>query len=150
MQFGRLLLSSALVAATSVSCVAKTRHHHTGPLQKLHLRHSRPLGQRSIDDERATQIQTALIKSGYLTGHASGHWDDATETAMKKYQGDNGWQTKLTPDSRAIIKLGLGPAQDSAHATPATVPAAATTTPAANSTSPAIATTATDGADFLQ
>jgi hypothetical protein len=30
---------------------------------------------------------------------------------MLKYQADHGWQTKLTPDSRAIIKLGLGPTQ---------------------------------------
>ena len=29
--------------------------------------------------------------------------------AMQKMQGDNGWQTKITPDSRALIKLGLGP-----------------------------------------
>jgi len=28
---------------------------------------------------------------------------------MQKYQADNGWQTKLMPDSRAIKKLGLGP-----------------------------------------
>jgi hypothetical protein len=28
---------------------------------------------------------------------------------MGKLQGDNGWQTKLVPDSRALIKLGLGP-----------------------------------------
>ena len=47
--------------------------------------------------------------AGYLPGEASGHWDDATEAAMQKFQLDNGWQTKLIPDSRAIIKLGLGP-----------------------------------------
>jgi hypothetical protein len=28
---------------------------------------------------------------------------------MVKYQNDNGWQSKVTPDSRALIKLGLGP-----------------------------------------
>jgi hypothetical protein len=28
---------------------------------------------------------------------------------MTKVQSDNGWQTKLVPDSRALIKLGLGP-----------------------------------------
>jgi hypothetical protein len=28
---------------------------------------------------------------------------------MQKYQADNGWQTKLMPDSRALLKLGLGP-----------------------------------------
>ena len=59
--------------------------------------------------ERATQIQTALIKQGYLTGEPTGRWDDQTVSAMQKLQGDNGWQTKITPDSRALIKLGLGP-----------------------------------------
>jgi hypothetical protein len=28
---------------------------------------------------------------------------------MQKVQSDNGWQTRITPDSRALIKLGLGP-----------------------------------------
>jgi hypothetical protein len=28
---------------------------------------------------------------------------------MQKYQADHGWQTKLMPDSRALLKLGLGP-----------------------------------------
>jgi len=28
---------------------------------------------------------------------------------MERYQSDNGWQTKVVPDSRALIKLGLGP-----------------------------------------
>ena len=31
---------------------------------------------------------------------------------MQRYQSDHGWQTKLIPDSRAIIKLGLGPHTD--------------------------------------
>ena len=62
----------------------------------------------SIDPERATQIQNALIKAGYMTGTPSGTWDAPTQAAMEKLQSDNGWQTKLVPDSRAIIKLGLG------------------------------------------
>ena len=61
--------------------------------------------------DRATQIQSALIKAGYLTGEPSGSWDSESVAAMQKLQGDNGWQTKLTPDSRALIKLGLGPQQ---------------------------------------
>ena len=48
------------------------------------------------------------MKAGYLQ-EVTGHWDSASEAAMQKMQGDNGWQTKLTPDSRALIKLGLGP-----------------------------------------
>jgi len=66
--------------------------------------------QRSIDDERATEIQAALIKAGYLSGSPTGHWDGASIAAMTKMQAANGWQTKLVPDSRALIKLGLGPA----------------------------------------
>ncbi len=71
-----------------------------------------PKGQRQIDPERASEIQTALIREKYMTGTPSGQWDADTETAMLKYQADHGWQTKLTPDSRALISLGLGPAQD--------------------------------------
>jgi hypothetical protein len=66
-------------------------------------------GQRGIDPDRAREIQTALVREHYLTGTPSGQWDADTEAAMQKYQADHGWQTKLTPDSRAIIMLGLGP-----------------------------------------
>lgn len=76
--------------------------------------------QRAMDDSRATQIQTALVKAGYLK-EASGHWDSESQAAMQKLQGDNGWQTKLVPDSRALIKLGLGP---TSQTTPSTVPVA--------------------------
>jgi hypothetical protein len=69
---------------------------------------ARPSG---IDSERATQIQSALIKQGYLTGQPSGTWDASTVAAMQKLQSDNGWQTKITPDARGLIKLGLGPQQ---------------------------------------
>ncbi len=62
-----------------------------------------------MTSERATEIQTALIQRGYLTGEATGTWDTASHDAMQKLQSDNGWQTKLVPDSRALIKLGLGP-----------------------------------------
>jgi peptidoglycan hydrolase-like protein with peptidoglycan-binding domain len=73
---------------------------------------SRVRGQRTIDSDRATEIQTVLIQKKYLTGSPSGQWDSQTQEAMRKYQSDNGWQTKLTPDSRALISLGLGPKQN--------------------------------------
>jgi len=66
-------------------------------------------GQQAINSERATQIQQALIREKYLTGEPTGSWDASTQAALVKYQGDNGWQTKVVPDSRALIKLGLGP-----------------------------------------
>jgi len=69
-------------------------------------------GQRQIDPERAREIQTALIREHYLSGEPSGQWDAESQAAMSKFQADQGWQTKLTPDSRALIKLGLGPNQE--------------------------------------
>ena len=66
-------------------------------------------GQQKIDASRATQIQQALIREKYLTGEPTGSWDARTQAALVKYQADNGWQSKVVPDSRALIKLGLGP-----------------------------------------
>ena len=66
-------------------------------------------GQQAISSERVTEIQQALIRQHYLNKEADGHWDGETEAAMQKFQADQGWQTKLMPDSRALMKLGLGP-----------------------------------------
>ncbi len=68
-------------------------------------------GQQSIDPARTIQIQQALIRQHYLNGEATGEWDQATRDALIKFQDDNHWQTKIVPDSRALIKLGLGPSQ---------------------------------------
>ena len=91
---------------------------------------SKKRGQQAIDSGRARQIQTALIREHYMQGEPSGSWDSATQTAMKRYQADQGWQSKQIPDSRALIKLGLGPSHDhllnpeSAMTMPTTPPAA--------------------------
>jgi peptidoglycan hydrolase-like protein with peptidoglycan-binding domain len=69
----------------------------------------RSRGQQAIDSERVIQIQQALIREHYMTGDATGNWDSSTIAAMQKFQADQGWQTKLMPDSRALKKLGLGP-----------------------------------------
>jgi hypothetical protein len=85
----------------------RTRHHRGS----VH-RRTASLGQRTMDSQRAMEIQQALIQAHYLTGSPTGEWDPATQAAMVKYQADNGWQAKIAPDSRALIKLGLGPKQD--------------------------------------
>jgi hypothetical protein len=128
MRFAQLVLCSGLVLATAMPAVAVVHarrgptSHHTLFHTRGHGKHTRAavktIGQRSIDDGRATQIQSALVKSGYLS-NPSGHWDSSTSAAMEKYQGDNGWQTKLVPDSRAIIKLGLGPDRNADRASAA-------------------------------
>jgi len=65
-----------------------------------------------IDSERARQIQEALVRQHYLSGEPTGKWDANTEDALRRYQVDHGWQDKTVPDSRALIKLGLGPNHD--------------------------------------
>ncbi len=69
-------------------------------------------GQQGIESDRAREIQSALIREHYMDGEPSGVFDDRTKQALMKYQQDNGWQNKVVPDSRALIKLGLGPSKD--------------------------------------
>jgi hypothetical protein len=102
----------------------------------------RPRGQQKIDSERAQAIQEALIREHYLTGEATGTWNQASEDAMRRYQADHGWQSKTVPDSRALIKLGLGPSHDhllnpeSAMTTAPDGPRAASLHPASHSSDP--------------
>ena len=111
------LLASGLSSATDSKPSPKpTSHssvtHSQGSKKSKRSRksaHRRPRGQQKIDAKRTTQIQEALIREHYLDGKPTGVWNDATEKAMQRYQADNNWQSKTTPDSRALIKLGLGP-----------------------------------------
>ncbi len=113
-----LLLLAGLASATthkkSSHSPSKTKHSskHSSKKHGKSSKSKRVRGQRSIDEQRAQQIQTALIREHYLDGEASGQWDQRTKDAMQKYQAANGWQTKVVPDSRALIKLGLGPSQE--------------------------------------
>jgi putative peptidoglycan binding protein len=114
----------------------------------------RARGQQKIDSERAQAIQEALIREHYLSGQATGTWNQASEEAMRRYQADHGWQSKEVPDSRALIKLGLGPSKDhllnpeSAMTTvpdpPRAEPVPTTSHSAAPGTAPAPASTQSD------
>jgi len=128
-----VVLFTALAASLAY---ANTTHPVSGSHSKHHARKkaaSKLRGQQGIDPVRVTEIQQALIREHYLTGEATGKWDETTKSAMQKYQADQGWQTKLMPDARALKKLGLGPdysnainAKNSAFAPP---PSAGTTSP---------------------
>ncbi len=124
-QFGSVfclsLLLAGAAAATTSTATSKPKPKHT-QTSKTHTsassakHHSKTTktaakshGQRGISEERTREIQTALIRDHYLSGEPTGTWDQSTKEALTKYQADNGWQTKITPDSRALIKLGLGP-----------------------------------------
>ena len=105
-------LCSAEVSKSTSQKTASTSVHSSKHTHKKSRRTARRRGQQKIDAQRATQIQQALIREHYMSGKPSGVWDSATQAAMQKYQADSGWQAKTTPDSRALIKLGLGPDQE--------------------------------------
>ncbi len=98
--------ASATKSATATH-TASSAHHSSRKKKSFRVR-----GQKKIDADRARTIQEALIREHYLTGEPTGTWNQASEDAMRRYQGDHGWQTKEVPDSRALISLGLGPSKD--------------------------------------
>lgn len=93
-------------SATSASSRSTSRKSSRGKKSK------RVRGQQIIDPNRAQAIQEALIREHYLSGEPTGTWNADSEAAMRRFQADNGWQSKTVPDSRALIKLGLGPSKD--------------------------------------
>lgn len=108
--------ASAHTARSKHVHVASTHHHSfrhhlskRDSSKRAQKTASRSRGQQTIAADRATAIQDALIRTHYLSGEPTGVWDQASKDAMLRYQAANGWQTKVVPDSRALIKLGLGP-----------------------------------------
>jgi hypothetical protein len=99
--------TSAHTSAHTSAQKSKNSHGKKGSKQIAKKR-----GQQAIDSDRAREIQTALIREHYMQGEPTAAWDSATQAAMQRYQADQGWQSKTTPDSRALIKLGLGPSHD--------------------------------------
>jgi hypothetical protein len=113
MRFGSTVVISAFVLTSAFPALASPRTRRGPTSQHFSSKRGhpapKPAAVRGIDTDRTTQIQTALISKGYLAGAPTGTWSPETQEALKKLQSDNGWQTKFVPDSRAIIKLGLGP-----------------------------------------
>ena len=129
----KLLILSTLFALCAGYAPAAPQKA-TGKAAKHGHRHKRKAswkkkGQQAIKSDRAMEIQQALVREHYLSGEPTGIWDTRTQAALVKFQADNGWQTKVVPDSRALIKLGLGPDYSSKtllNPPPASSPAAPT------------------------
>lgn len=105
------VLCSPVFATTTTHKPTSSRRASTSghSARRSKSRSHRLHGQQAIESSRVVEIQKALIREHYLDGEANGNWDATTQAAMQKYQSDQGWQTKLLPDSRALKKLGLGP-----------------------------------------
>jgi hypothetical protein len=108
------LYAGAAFSSTIAPASGSARKHVTSGKQARSKKASRrsswkSRGQQAIDKARAREIQQALIRENYLQGEPSGMWDVPSKKAMQRFQAERGWQTKVVPDSRALIELGLGP-----------------------------------------
>ena len=106
---GIALLAAATFSPAQTSTTTPSPTKKTASKKSHHKR--RPRGQQKMDAQRVQAIQDALVREHYLS-KATGKWDASTQQALQKFQADNGWQSKVVPDSRALIKLGLGPSND--------------------------------------
>jgi hypothetical protein len=106
-------LSPASKAAShkAATVVTTSRRGRSAKLKTVTATKPKFRGQQAIDAARTLEIQQALIREHYLDGEATGQWDQPTRDALIRFQGDNHWQTRILPDARALIKLGLGPVQ---------------------------------------
>jgi peptidoglycan hydrolase-like protein with peptidoglycan-binding domain len=113
-----LLLALPAAAASTKDTHAKAtgQSPHTRHGKKTHKTRGswKRRGQQQISADRVREIQAALIREHYLAGEPTGVLDQRTKNALVKLQAQQGWQSKVVPDSRALIKLGLGPTHDGA------------------------------------
>jgi len=93
-------------------------------------------GQTAPTPDRIREIQTALNREGALSAEPTGKWDDATTSAMKKFQGDHGLNPTGKIDAGTLNKLGLG--SDTAGKG-APIPTAASAAPAPTAVTPSTA-----------
>src|SRR5947207_4955003 len=115
-KFGITFLVAAVIAmpafAVTPKASGKTSTQGRSHFSKLRRSAWKRHGQQQIAGDRTREIQAALIREHYLEGQPTGIWDARTAAAMRKFQADQGWQSKVIPDSRALIKLGLGPSHE--------------------------------------
>ncbi len=128
---GVLALCLALGASSPAQAASKhpTRRHSTAKKTvsvsskkssstskvRSRRRSSRPapfryrLAHLQMSSDRIMEIQAALTKSGYYQGVPTGKWDEPTKAAMRQCQAANGFPETGLPDSKSLMKLGLGP-----------------------------------------
>lgn len=109
---GMVVLGVSALASPNATTQKTSAKSHSSRFSKLRKAAWKRHGQQVIQTDRAREIQEALIREHYLDGQPTGVWDAKTTAAMRRFQADQGWQSKVVPDSRALIKLGLGPSHE--------------------------------------
>ncbi|HEU4391003.1 MAG TPA: peptidoglycan-binding domain-containing protein, partial [Blastocatellia bacterium] len=71
-----------------------------------------------IDAGRVNEIQVALIKTGYLSGPATGQYDESTSAAMKRFQSERGLPATGLPSAGSLKALGVRKNTEDGYSTP--------------------------------
>jgi hypothetical protein len=108
-------MASTSAAYTKLQGADRRTHHST--LKTKSTRNSRGSQSRDArrrsamrpEAQRVKEIQKALIEAGDLHQEPTGMWDDVTREAMKHYQQGHGFAPTGLPDSKSLMKMGLGP-----------------------------------------
>jgi peptidoglycan hydrolase-like protein with peptidoglycan-binding domain len=108
--------------------VRSRRTYRSGSRYRLARLHLQP--------ERIDQIQRALIQKGYLAGGPTGKWDENTQSAMRRFQQDNGFNVTGLPEAKSLMKLGLGPHPLPPSLSPIPAQASAETAPPSGNNDP--------------
>jgi peptidoglycan hydrolase-like protein with peptidoglycan-binding domain len=110
--------SPSVTKNTSRSSAAKVTSGKSSNRKKA--RTKKVKGQQAPTADRISQIQEALASKGAFTGTPTGDWDDATVSAVKKFQSSNGLTPSGKLDALTLQKLGLG--SETAGVAPPIVP----------------------------
>jgi hypothetical protein len=97
---------------------ARGRSRRSGYESQAVIASGPPRSSPGIPAERVSEIQTALIKAGYMDGPASGLYDDATTDAMKQFQSKNGMSQTGLPSAMLLKKLGVPKRSNDGYAVP--------------------------------
>ena len=109
--FGLALLVSASPVVSSAgkpAAAQSTAKKKKKSSQSKAKKPAKAAGQKAPTPDRIRDIQSALQRQGAYQGEPNGKWDDATVTAMRKYQEDHGLNLTGKIDALSLQKLGLG------------------------------------------
>ncbi len=102
--------SKATAAGTVGSRTSTAARHPATPLTQRRPTTSWRNRQAEPTPERYKEIQDALAAKGYLQPEsASGHWDQTSIDALRKFQADQKLDSTGKLNSLSLIALGLGP-----------------------------------------
>jgi peptidoglycan hydrolase-like protein with peptidoglycan-binding domain len=98
----------AFLASLGVTPASAQSTTHHKKKSSAHHRSRREPFQKAPTNQRISEIQSALSRSGYYQGDANGKWDSNTVAALQKFQSENNLNPSGKLDATSLQKLGLG------------------------------------------